>query len=214
MYLVKAELAVIAFLILVMALAVKVGYGLLFSLPFWVMFVLWLIAFRNPKRAVPSSPLAVVSPIDATVAGVFYANDSFQEKSRIIIRLSRHYTGIMGLFSPTEGQVMQTWYGEQYKRAVPGSSTDQGHVYTAWIQTDEKDDVLISFFRAKTKRYLQVKPQPGERVGQGKTIGLSSAQYVDVLLPENAKVKVQKGDKLKAGESIIGMLVHLPKRAK
>ena len=212
MYLIKSELTIVAFLIVVLALMVKVGYGVWASLPLWCALVVMLIVFRNPKRRPPPSPLAVVSPIDATVERIVHAKDPYQDKERIIIRLSRRYVGIMGLYGPTEGQVMQTWYGEQFKRPAAETGRDRGHIYTTWIQTDEKDDVLVSFYRCRTRRYLESWFQPGERVGQGKVVGLSSVQYVDVLLPVCSNIIVKAGDSIRAGESIMAKLVHRPKR--
>ncbi|EDY85988.1 hypothetical protein GP5015_541 [gamma proteobacterium HTCC5015] len=212
MYLIKAEVALLAFFLALTAIAVKVSYGVLASLPFWLAFILLVFFFRNPPRKPPSNPMAIVAPIDALVAYHFTAEEPFQGEERQILRLRRRHGGIFSLFSPAEGQILQTWYGERYQRPQRQLSRDRGHICTAWIRTDEGDDMLMSFYRAFTLRYLQMRPQPGERIGQGKAIGLSTIQYIDILLPLDAEVKVAVGDTVKGGETTLGQFAHRSKK--
>ncbi len=209
MYLVKAEMVIIAFLVFVGALAVKVSHGWVYGLPLAVAFVLIVVIFRHPKRTTPSSPLAIVAPVDAVVETVFGAKNTFLDhQDCIVVRLRRRHFGVMGLYSPAQGQVQQAWYGEKYQRIAAEGSRDRGHINTLWIRSDDADDVLMSFYRARMVRYLQIHPQVGERIGQGRLIGLSSVAYLDILLPRDVKLKVQAGDALKAGEAVIGHFVH------
>lgn len=212
MYFIKAEIAIAAFLVCVTALAVKVSYGLMWAAPLWIVFIILVVVFRHPKRRTPSSPLAIVAPVDAVVADVFESDESFTGQTRKVVRLRRQHLGVLALYSPIEGQVIQTWYGESYEAPKAADTGARGHIYTAWIRTDESDDMLISFYRARTIRYLQIRPQPGERVGQGKLIGLSSIQYIDILLPLDTDLKIETGTSIKAGEDILGLFIHRSKK--
>lgn len=214
MYLIKAEIAIIAFLVFVAALAVNVSYGWLYGWPLLLVFVAIMVLFRHPKRVTPSSPLAVVAPADAVVETIFSAEDPFLKQNCVVVRMRRRHFGVMALYSPVQGRIQQAWYGEQHKRIAGNDTQDIGHIYTAWIHTDDKDDVLVSFYRARTLRYLQIKPQPGERIGQGRIMGLSSIRYIDIMLPEGVKLNVQSGDSLKAGEGVIGHFAHYSKKKK
>lgn len=214
MYLIKAEIAIIAFLVFVAALAVKVSHGWAYGLPLLLVFIAIVVLFRHPKRTTPSSPLAVVAPIDAVVETVFSAQDPFLKQDCVVVRMRRRHLGVMGLYSPAQGRIQQAWYGEKYQRIAADETKDIGHIYTTWIHTDDKDDVLVSFYRARTLRYLQIRPQPGERIGQGRIMGLSSIRYIDIMLPKDVKLKVQSGDSLKAGEGVIGHFIHHSKKKK
>lgn len=208
MFLIKVELAIVAFLFLVAGLAVSANYGYVWALPFWCVCVLMVLFFRHPKRKPPLTPWSVVAPIDSYVDSIFCAKSPMLDKDMTVVRLVRKHMGIMALYSPMQGQLIQTWYGERYERVLKEDCKDEGHIYTAWLKNKENDDVLISFFRSKTVRYLDVQSQPGERVGQGREIGISSIRYLDIFLPNNTKLKIKKGDHLRAGEDIIGNLIH------
>ena len=217
MYLIKAEIALIAFLVLVAALAMQVSYGWVYGLPLLLVFFFIVVLFRYPRRITPSCPLAVMAPIDAVVEIVFRAEDPFLKKDCVVVRMRRCYLGVMSLYSPAQGCVRQAWYGEKYQRIAVDDTDhtdDIGHIYTTWIHTDDQDDVLVSFYRARTLRYLQIRPQPGERIGQGRIMGLSSIRYIDIMLPKDVKLKVKSGDNLKAGESVIGHFLHHSKKKK
>lgn len=212
MYLIKAEIAVVAFLVFIAALALKVSYGWIVGVPFLLVFVFIVIIFRQPKRSVVSSPRAIVAPIDSVVETVFSAKEPFLKTPCLVVRLRRRHLGIMGLYSPAQGQVQQAWYGENYQRIADQEAKDKGHINTFWIRTDEGDNLMMSFFRAATVRYLNINHQPGERIGQGRLIGLSSIRFVDILLPVDVNLKVSAGDTLVAGESLIGQFVHRAKK--
>lgn len=184
------------------------NYGTWQALPFWIAVVLLVLYFRHPKRVPPVVPWSIVAPIDAVVEGLFCTQDPFLGKMVTVVRLRRRHFGVMALYSPTQGQMVQSWYGEQFARSNADGSADLGHIYTARLENQEHDNVLISFYRAKTLRYLQVQAQPGERIGQGRQIGISSIQFVDVSLPNNIKLEVKIGDILFAGQSPIGTLIH------
>lgn len=212
MYLIKAEIAVIAFLVLIAALAVKVSYGWMFGLPLLLVFVLLVVIFRHPKRKIPTRANTILSPIDAVVETVFGADEPFLNSMCLVVRLRRRHFGVLGLYSPVQGQVQKSWYGEKYGRVVNEEARDIGHIYTTWIRTDDQEDVLMSFYRARTLRYLQMRPQTGERVGQGRVLGLSSIRYVDILVPKDVAIKVKAGDTVKAGESVLGMFCSPSKK--
>lgn len=208
MFLIKVELAIIAFLFLVVGLAISANYGCLWALPFWCVCVVMVLFFRHPKRSPPLTPWSVVAPIDGYVDAIFCAKSPLLDKEMTVVRLVRKHMGVMALYSPMQGQLIQTWYGEQYERVLDEYCVDEGHIYTAWLKNKENDDLLISFFRSKSLRYLEVQSQPGERVGQGREIGVSSIRYLDIFLPNNTKLKIKQGDCLRAGEHIIGNLIH------
>lgn len=213
MYLIKAQVTLLAFVLAFMAVVVKVSYGLTWALPLWLAVLLLVFFFRHPQRTAPSNPTAIVAPIDAKVMFSFTAEDPFLGENRKVLRLRRRHGGVFALYSPTEGQVLQTWYGEKYQRPLRHLGRDRGHILTAWVRTDEGDDMMISFYRALTLRYLQIRPQPGERIGQGKVIGLSTIQYIDILLPTDTHLNVTVGDSVTAGESVLGHFVHKSKKS-
>ena len=54
------------------AVVVTYAVGMVWSTPFWVLFVALLMVFREPKRIVPALPLAIISPVDGKVVAIFF----------------------------------------------------------------------------------------------------------------------------------------------
>jgi len=140
--------------------------------------------FRDPPRTVPADPLGVVSPVDGTVVDIDRGADGL----RLMLRINTFSPYL--LRSPTEGNVTRS-----------GSGRD-GHGMT--IRTDEGEEVWL---RLTGPRWLPPAAgvDYGERVGQGKRCGvLRGARAVEIWLPANSELLVQRGDRVRAGESVLG----------
>ena len=90
----------------------------------------------------------------------------------------------------------------------PMISTDSRH-YVMWIQSDEKDDVVlildIPSSWQKPRCYIHV----GERIGQGQRCGRTRlGGNVDLFMPANVRLAVGHGDHVRAGASVLATLVH------
>lgn len=207
-FLIRPELSILAFVLAVAIIVISTVYTVYQALPIAVVLLVLVLVFRNPRRTTAANALAIVAPIDCVVTKVTDIESKELEQAMILIRLKRRLFGIIALYSPIQAQIYKSWYGETYIRYDAKGCLDLGHIYTAHLKNNEHDSVLVSFFRASIPRYLQINSQPGERVGQGRAMGLSSIKYVDVLVPCSSKVQVKQGDVVKAGESTLAFLNH------
>lgn len=165
------------------------------------LFVLYL--FREPHCAVPSEPLAVLSPVEGVVTQVERVEDRRLKRAAKCIRLE---TGLLDagiVRSPTEGKVQDQWFDDPDEPGAPPR-------YDCWLQTDEEDDVVLSVCIVRRKplwayTYLRT----GERIGQGQRCGFFCfGAGVDVLLPARATAVVRPGDRVAAGRDILAKLVR------
>ena len=142
-----------------------------------------ILQFRDPPRTVPADPLGVVSPVDGTVV------DMSQHEDGICLLVSIAPFSPYLLRSPTEGKVARS-----------GSEHD-GHGMT--IRTDEGEEVWL---RLRGPRWLPPAAalDYGERVGQGQRCGLlRGARSAEIWLPVDSRILVQRGDRVRAGETVI-----------
>src|SRR5690606_13096648 len=146
-------------------------------------FLFSVFKFRDPDREI-SSAFGVLSPVDGRVNGV--ACDEGGVRVLLDIAIFSPY-----LFrSPTEGKVLE-----------PGRSNGN-HGFR--IRTDEGDDVTL---RLHGPRWLPAHAviDYGERVGQGQRCGmLRAARRAEILLPADAAVEVETGQRVTAGKTILG----------
>lgn len=168
------------------------------SLPLWVGVLVLLFLYRDPLRQVPSTPQAVVSPVDGVVRAIETVTDPYldREAQRVSIRM-RPY-GVFSTRAPAEGKMLEPRRGE-------GPDGQQG----VWLRTDEGDDLVIVIHRGPLHNVPRCYVGFGERVGQGQRCGfITLGSDVEMYLPANCRLKVQPGDRVRAGADIIGLLVH------
>ena len=141
--------------------------------------VLAIAKFRDPDRDVPSDPLGVLSPVDGRVVGIGQDGDD----RRVLLRV--------GLFSPY-----------MLRCPVEGRILESGHGLR--IRTDEGEEVGM---RISGPRWLPSAAVVGygERIGQGQRCGLlRMARIVEIRLPRDATILVERGAALRAGETVLG----------
>jgi phosphatidylserine decarboxylase len=195
--------------IVILALVLQYFLGPVFSLPVWLVFILLAYVFRDPRRAISSEPLAIVSPVDGCIVSIDTISNPYLDGESVCVLLQMNKTGAYRLRSPVEGKVIQQWY------LLPGDPLPklQGAVgrlqVSHWIQTDEGGDVVLSM--RKNSRFFRphCAIQVGERIGQGQRCGMiPMGSQVAVYLPVNATMKHESGACLKAGSDIMAYLPH------
>lgn len=168
----------------------------------WVAFMVTVLLFRDLPRQIPSLPLGCVCPVDGIVADVGPVHDPFLDRDALNIRVRQNLWGEFNTHCPIEGKVIRRWFPSKGAVGEPVSAW-----FAFWIQTDERDDVIVAFDLATFPRFSQCPVQPGERVGQGERCGfIGFGRPVDIYLPATARSEVRCGQRLLAGSDIIGTL--------
>lgn len=166
------------------------------------LFVVLLLVFRDPRREIPASPLGVVSPVDGRVVKIDLADRGVFPGQAHRIHLRIDSLGTYTARSPVEGQIKEL-------RPVATKRSGEYRTNALWVQTDEGDDVVVQFRGYR----LGLPPKSfigfGQRVGQGQRCAyLRLTRSAEVDLPLDTKILVKPGDKLVAGMSLIGKLMH------
>jgi len=192
---------------------VLLGSVLLHLSLWYVTLILFLLAgvlawmFRDPERAIPSHPLAVISPVDGEVVSIATLPNPYIEGDSVCISLKMTMASVFRIRSPIEGKVLQRWF------LLPGDPLpmQQGAVFrlqiSSLIQSDEGDNVVLTM-RHCTRRFTpRCDIQVGERIGQGQRCGIIPfGAVVDLYVPQNARITVSEGDRVKAGSDIVAQL--------
>jgi phosphatidylserine decarboxylase len=198
-------------LALIAGLAFLVNYflGMASAAPFWVLLLILVYFFRDPIRTIPSSPLAVVSPVDGKLTAIDLVPNPFIDGDFIRMRIEMCKTGTYRIRSAIEGKVMKRWF------LMPGDPlpVHQGPavrlLISNWIQTDEGEDVVLALYRDHQWFTPQCDIQSGERIGQGQHCGfIPFGTTVEVYIPANSILKQEVGAKVKSGSDILAELRH------
>ena len=192
-----------------LALLIHYYFGLVWAIPLWLLFIILAYIFRDPKRTIPSAPLAVVAPADGALTGIDLVPNPFIEGDFIRMRIAMSKSGAFRIRSPIEGKVQKRWFllpgDPQPVLQGPNVRLSIGN----WVQTDEGEDVVFSLQCDNQWFKPQCNIQAGERIGQGQRCGfIPFGSTVDVYLPENSSIKVDVGTKLKSGSDVLAHLRH------
>jgi phosphatidylserine decarboxylase len=165
--------------------------------------------FRDPERAIPQEPAAVVAPADGKVV--------FLDE----VREDRHLRGpakrvaiFMNVFdvhvnrAPVAGKV--AWMEHRPGAFMAAFKHDAGHANEQLALALEGDDgrrVLLVQIAGLLARRIVPFVQEGQSLARGERIGMICfGSRVDVYLPSEAEVLVQVGDQVKAGSSMVAKL--------
>ena len=207
-------------LAVVAAFAVAVLVGAAWSVPLWLLVAGLIYSLRDPVRVTPSIPLAVVSPVDGRVISVGVTTDHYVQRDAYRIRLRMNRRGAYVIRSPMEGKVVDQWFiaqtGAGAKEAA--RAADQGksgsvklsRCRSAWIKTDEDDDITLAIYPHCLFCRPQLDITTGGRVGHGQRCGflLGGGVIVDVFVPATSRLDCSAGDRVLAGSDIIATLIH------
>lgn len=181
------------------------------TLPLWLAALAAAYLFRDPPRTIPAQPLGVISPADAVVYAIDEVHDPCLERTAVRIRLCMPVTGVYSLRAPIEGKVLQRWQEKLIANlCADGDRNDEFDDYAIWLQSDEKDDILLLLPGGLPLRHPRFYAYAGDRIGQGQRCGfIRFGSRIDLLLPASAKVGVAVGQRVVGGESVLASLVHV-----
>ncbi len=170
------------------------------------LFFLWF--FRDPERAIPDSPGAVVSPGDGKITSVSAANVGGREWLRFSIFLSVFNVHVNR--SPIAGVVRDVRYHRgKFLNAMNAVSAEENEQNVVTVEGDGHT-VIFKQIAGLLARRIVFNQKVGDRLERGQRVGLIKfGSRVDVLLDASSTVNVKVGDTVKGGASV---LAYLPQR--
>jgi phosphatidylserine decarboxylase len=158
--------------------------------------------FRDPERAIPSEPGAIVSPGDGRVVVVTDEDYAGLPGKRISIFLAVWNVHVNR--APAAGVITKLEYRPgKFLAAMRerASMENEQNVFT--LSTDAGEMVFKQIAGLIARRVVSWK-NPGERVARGERIGLVRfGSRVDVWVPRDAEIFVRVGESVKGGSSVL-----------
>jgi phosphatidylserine decarboxylase len=163
-------------------------------------FFLWF--FRDPERRIPNAAGAIVSPADGKVTDVSAVLVEGVPHTRISIFLNVFNVHVNR--SPIAGMIREARYQRgKFMNAMDAISADQNEQNIVTVD-GEGQTVVFKQIAGLLARRIVFKKQVGDRVARGERVGLIKfGSRVDVLLHPSASVKVNVGDHVAGGASVL-----------
>jgi phosphatidylserine decarboxylase len=167
------------------------------------LFFLWF--FRDPERAIPDSPGAIVSPADGKVTDVSWVMVAGEKKTRISIFLN--VIDVHVNRSPIAGIVREVRYQRgKFLNAMDEASAEENEQNIVRVEGDGQT-VIFKQIAGLLARRIVFHPKVGDRLERGQRVGLIKfGSRTDVLLDSTASLQVKVGDRVRGGASILAYL--------
>jgi phosphatidylserine decarboxylase len=164
--------------------------------------------FRDPERQVPGSAGLVVAPADGRVIqveGGARVPELLGPASRLSIFMSPFNVHVNR--APVTGTVRSVHYqrGRFHAAFSPKASPDNER-NTILLVDERNEQFLIVQVAGAMARRIVCYVAPDERVERGARCGMIMfGSRVELYVPESVSVMVRPGDRLRAGESVVGV---------
>lgn len=165
--------------------------------------------FRDPERFVPDAENAVVSPADGRVVKA-----EVLEENPFISGPCLKIGIFMSIFNvhvnrvPCSGKVFSMHYqpGRFISASRDGASTENEQ-QAVILETEEAVRLCFVQVAGLVARRIICWLEPGDRVSRGERFGMICfGSRLDLYLPAQTALNVSEGDRVKAGQSILGFL--------
>ncbi len=192
-----------AFFALVFAL---LGWAILTVISlFFVLFAIYF--FRNPERYPPDEENAVISPADGKIVFIGTVPEERYFKSdvtKISIFMSAFDVHVNR--APCSGKVMDMFYSRgEFLNASLDKASLQNEQSGILLETEGGQRLLSVQIAGLIARRIVTYPRVGDELERGMRYGLIRfGSRVDVYLPVGSTVIAEVGDRVTAGETVLG----------
>jgi phosphatidylserine decarboxylase len=167
-------------------------------------FFLWF--FRDPERAIPTTPGAIVSPADGKVTGVTTIQVDGEARTSISIFLNVFNVHVNR--SPAAGIITAVEYRKgKYLNAMNPASAELNEQSICTLRLQDGQVIVFKQIAGLLARRIVFSRRKGDHVARGERIGLIKfGSRCDVILPASAEVLVHPGNIVKCGSSTLAIL--------
>lgn len=168
-----------------------------------------LYFFRDPERVLPADENSIVSPADGRIILAEKVEDQqFTQGPAWKVSIFMNVFNVHVNRAPLAGTVERILYKPgKFHSADSKKGALENEYCATCITTEHGKRVAFVQIAGLIARRIVCWLEPGDTAVKGKRFGLIRfGSRVDLYLPVDAVLKIQPGDRVRAGESIIGFL--------
>lgn len=165
--------------------------------------------FRDPEREPPSGEDLIVSPADGKVISIAEVDEG-----RYLNRKMKRVCVFMNVFNvhvnrvPVSGKIVSVRYNPgKFLMGYAEKASLDNEQNAIVIEKEPGQEILFIQIAGLVARRIVCYLKGGERVTRAERFGLIRfGSRVDVYMPLETEIRVKVGDKVSAGESVLGRL--------
>jgi phosphatidylserine decarboxylase len=193
---------------LAVAVIVWAVAGFAWSVPLWLVAVFVVQFFRDPPRAVPSLPNAVLSPADGRIVKVEKVRDPMTERDTLLISVFMNVFNVHSNRAPVDGTVERIQYSAgKFVNADLDKASSENERNAMVLQLANGERIAVVQVAGLIARRILCYAKVGQRLARGERYGfIRFGSRVDVYLPLTARPKVAVGDVVHATTTVLAEL--------
>jgi len=181
------------------------------SVLFWIISIFIIQFFRDPKRKISDKKNVIVSGADGRVIAINETFDPYQKKKSIKVSVFMNVFNVHSNKAPIDGIILKKiYFPGKFLNAALSKASLENERCAIIIQSKNNSKRIITCVQIAglvARRILCYKETGGE-LTRGERYGfIKFGSRVDLYLPLNTSIKVQLGQKVKNGESIIAEFI-------
>ncbi len=178
----------------------------------WFLTLFTAFFFRDPERTIPDEPGAIVSPADGRIIEISEVDETefLQEKARKV-SVFMSVADVHVNRAPISGTVKYFRYQKgRFLRAYLDEASIENEQTIIGVENGPQR-LVFKQIAGLIARRVSCDVREGHRITRGERIGIIKfGSRVDIFFPiDEVDLRVQLKDKVKAGESIIGVFKHV-----
>jgi len=179
------------------------GTGVLLLAAFIVYF------FRDPEREIPAGERMIVAPADGKIVAIKPFPDWKGPFGEPLVRISI-FLSVFDVHvnrAPIAALVQEVTHSPGQFRVAWDEEASQANEQTLVRFATPDGDVWVKLIAGLIARRIVCRVKPGQKVEAGERIGLIRfGSRVDCILPEAAVLRVRRGQTVKGGSTILGVI--------
>ena len=193
---------------LAVAVIVWAVAGFAWSVPLWLVAVFVIQFFRDPPRAVPTQPNAVLSPADGRIVKVEKVHDPMTERDALLISVFMNVFNVHSNRAPVDGTVERIQYSAgKFVNADLDKASSENERNAMVLRLADGERIAVVQVAGLIARRILCYAKVGQRLGRGERYGfIRFGSRVDVYLPLTARPKVAVGDVVHATTTVLAEL--------
>ncbi len=169
-----------------------------------------LTFFRDPERATEAGEGAILSPADGRVVSAGPRRDDRNPLGGPCVQVSI----FMSLFNVHVNRMVLTgvvksvrYHTGTFFSADLDKASEQNERNALTLKTDDGRTLVVVQVAGLVARRIACWVEPGDRVSRGQRFGLIRfGSRLDVFAPEDARIVVESGQRVRAGQSVLAYL--------
>ena len=190
------------------AILVSVFFGFVWSLPLWLIAIFIIQFFRDPPRAIPAQPNAVLSPADGRIVRVQKTVDPYTQADSLLVSVFMNVFNVHSNRSPVDGTIERVDYkAGTFVNADLDKASTENERNALVMKLPGGQRISVVQVAGLIARRILCYVKAGQALSRGQRYGfIRFGSRVDVYLPLSATPKVAVGDKVYATTTVIAEL--------